>query len=106
MLMARPGPVTLYTTVSVGPVSVVVVSPPGDAGEVVDGSVVVLGAMVVVRGVVVGVRDVVLLGSGIGGSGATAVSCSEDPLEMNNATTSPITSSTAVPATTQSQRGD
>jgi len=86
--------------------SVEVVGDPGDgaAGADVWGEVVVVGLGAVVR-VVVGAGTVVE-GSGIGGSGATAVSSRADPLAITNAITRPTTSMTATPASTHSQRGD
>jgi hypothetical protein len=102
MLMALPSPLTVYTTVSGVPGSVVSVVVGGIAAVVLGGvERVVLGALVVV---VVGAE--LALGSGIGGSGATTVSSLDDPLAITNAITRPTTNSTARPATIQSQRGD
>src|SRR5215207_3114360 len=101
MLMARPSPETSYTTVSVAPGVV------GPVGPVVDG---VLGSVgngktgMGVRDVVVGV-GLVELGSGNDGSGATTV-CWRELLTITSAITSPITVTTAIAATTHSQRGD
>src|SRR5215212_4552071 len=100
MLIARPVPVTSYTTDSVAP---------GAADSL--GGVVVVGVGTGTIGgrgrsvvVVDGVRDVVDVGSGIGG-GATTVSCFE-LLTTTSAITRPTTSSTASAATSHSQRGD
>ena len=99
--MARPSPETSYTTVSVAP------GVDGPVGLVVDG---VLGSVgsgktgMVGRGVVVGVGRVEV-GSVSDGSGATTVSCFE-LLTITNAMTRPMTVSTAIAATIQSQRGD
>src|SRR6478752_3440090 len=101
MLMARPSPETLYTTVSVAP------GVAGPVGPVVDGELGSVGSGktgMVGRGVVVGVgRDDV--GSGTDGSGATTVSCFE-LFTITSAMTSPITVRIARPATIHSQRGD
>jgi hypothetical protein len=78
---------------------------PGEVGVV--GDSVVVGVLVGVRGVVVGTTGAAVeLGSGIGGRGATTVSCFEEPLAITNATTRPMTNSTAAPASSHSQRGD
>src|SRR4029079_15819002 len=73
MLMARPSPETLYTTVSVAP------GVAGPVGPVVDGELGSVGSGktgMVGRGVVVGVgRDDV--GSGTDGRGGSTVSCCE-----------------------------
>ena len=102
MLIALPVPVTSYVTVSVAP---------GGADALGGVVVVVLGVGTGTIGgrgrcvvVVDGVRDVVDVGSGIGG-GATTVSCLE-LLTTTKAITRPTTSSTARAATSQSQRGD
>ena len=75
-----------------------------------------LGSVVVVRGglrVIVGGGAVlvvggayVVLGPGIGGKGSIAVCCLTASLAMTSATTNPMTSSTAAPATNHSHRGD
>lgn len=103
-LIARPSPLTVYTTVCIAPG---VFGTPG--GVVVPG-----GAVVVVRGGrrvveggdvvrVVGGATVVL---GTGGSGSIAVCCLSDPLAMTSATTKPITSNTAAPAKNHNHRGE
>ena len=74
------------------------------AGADVSGDVVVVGLGAVVR-VVVG-SGTVVEGSGIGGSGATAVSSRVESVAITRATTSPTTSVTAAPASTHNQRGD
>ena len=59
------------------------------------------------RVVVVGVgRDVVAVGSGADGRGATTVDSFEEPMTITRAITSPTTSSTAIAAAIHSQRGD
>src|SRR6476620_2725546 len=75
-----------------------------------------LGSVVVVRGglrVIVGGGAVlvvggtyVVLGPGIGGKGSIAVCCLTASFAMTSATTNPMTSSTAPPATNHSHRGD
>src|SRR5215471_4106274 len=101
MLMARPSPETLYSTVWVapgvaGPVGLVV---GGVLGSVGSGKTGMVG-----RGVVVGV-GVVVVGSVSDGSGATTVSCFE-LFTITSAMTRPMTVSTAIAATIHSQRGD
>src|SRR5690349_7559125 len=98
MLIARPVPVTWYTTDSVAP-----------GGADVLGGVVGVGTGTTGgsgRNVVVvdGVRLVVDVGSGIGG-GATTVSCFP-LLTTTNAITRPTTRRTATAAATHSHRGD
>src|SRR5262245_1670473 len=100
MLMARPSPDTLYTTVSVAP------GVAGPVGPVVDGALGVGRGKtgMVGRGVVVGVCWVDV-GSDSDGSGATTVSCFE-LFTITSAMTRPMTVSTAIAATIHSQRGD
>src|SRR5262245_47570185 len=99
MLMARPSPDTLYTTVWVAPG---VAGPVGLVGDGVLGSVGSGKTGMVGRGVVVGV---VVVGSDSDGSGATTVSCFE-LFTITSARTRPRTVSTAIAATIHSQRGD
>ena len=51
-------------------------------------------------------RDVVAVGSGADGRGATTVDSLEEPMTITRAITSPTTSSTAIAAAIHSQRGD
>src|SRR6185437_13764892 len=99
MLIARPSPVTLYTTLCSVAGSVVPVGVLGPLGggtgrgrRVDDGA---------------GVRDGVgELDSGMAGNGGTAVSLLFAPLEITSAMTRPTTSVTAPAATNHSLRGD
>src|SRR5690349_17170855 len=99
MLIARPSPVTSYTTVCVWPGAVVSVVG-GVVGSDGSGSTGRVG----VRDVVVGLGADVL-GSGIDGTGATTVCCRE-LLAMTSAMTRPTTVSTATAARIHSHSGD
>src|SRR5271156_1836772 len=97
MLMARPSPETVYSTVSVRPG----VKGPGVGGVL--GSV-GNGKTGIGVGEVVGMGGVGL-GSDNDGRGATTV-CWLELLTITSAITRPITARTAIAASTHSQRGE